>query len=254
MKVTVCLKRVPSTTTRLKIAADGRSIDESGVEFVLNPYDEFAIEEALRITEKATAAGNPSEVTLVSYGPEAVTKELRNALAMGAHQAIHLPADASFKDALATAKILAPAIQATAPDLVLMGRQAIDGDQGQVGLMVATLLGYSALPDVVKVEMGNGSLRAQREVEGALETSELPLPCVLTTQKGLNEPRLPNMKGILAAKKKTITPQPAGPAAATLTLEALELPAERAAGKIVGEGAVAVPALLKLLRDEAHAL
>ena len=250
MKFTVCVKRVPSTASRLKIAPDGRSIDETGVEFLLNPYDEFAVEEALRLAEKSGGG----EVTVVSWGPEAVTKELRNCLAMGATQAIHLPADASFKDALATAKVLAEAVKPTQPDVLLFGRQAVDLDDAQVGLMVATLLGWPALPDVVKVEMGSGSLKASREVEGAIETHELPLPCVLTANKGLNEPRLPNMKGIMAAKKKTIATQAATAAAATLKLESLELPPERTGGRIVGEGAAAVPALLKILRDEVHAL
>jgi electron transfer flavoprotein beta subunit len=249
VKVTVCIKRVPSTATRLKIAADGRSIDEAGVEFVVNPYDEFAVEEALRVAERTQG-----EVTLVSFGPEAVSKELRNALAMGAHQAIHLPAAAGFQDALSTAKVLAAAIPATKPELILFGRQAVDGDQAQVGLMVATLLGMPALPDVVKVELGSGCLKASREVEGAIETFELPLPCVLTTHKGLNDPRLPNMKGIMAAKKKTIASQPPIAAAPTLALESLALPPERSGGRVVGEGAAAVPALLKILREEAHAL
>jgi electron transfer flavoprotein beta subunit len=250
MKVTVCVKRVPSTASRLKIAPDGRSIDETGVEFLLNPYDEFAVEEALRLVEKSGGG----EVTVVSYGPDAVTKELRNCLAMGAAQAIHLPADASFKDALATAKALVAAIQPTTPDVILFGRQAVDLDDAQVGLMVATLMKIAALPDVVKVEAGAGSVKASREVEGAIETHELPLPCVLTANKGLNEPRLPNMKGIMAAKKKTIATQAPAAVANSLKLESLELPPERTGGRIVGEGAAAVPALLKILRDEAHAL
>jgi len=250
VKIAVCVKRVPDTETRIKVGPNGQSIDEAGVKFVLNPYDEFAVEEALRLVEKSGGG----EVTVVSYGPEAVTKELRNCLAMGATQAIHLPADASFKDALATARVLVEAIKPTQPDLILFGRQAVDVDDAQVGLMVATLLGIAALPDVVKVEAGSGSVKASREVEGAIETHELPLPCVLTANKGLNEPRLPNMKGIMAAKKKTIATQPPAAAAGTLKLESLELPPERTGGRIVGEGAAAVPALLKLLRDEAHAL
>lgn len=120
--------------------------------------------------------------------------------------------------------------------------------------MVATLLGMPALPDVVKLEIAGGVAKATREVEGALETFELPLPCVVTAHKGLNDPRLPNMKGIMAAKKKTIASAAPAAAAATTQVESLELPRERAAGKIVGEGAAAVPELLRLLRDEAHAL
>jgi electron transfer flavoprotein beta subunit len=259
MKITVCVKRVPSTAARVRIGADGRSIDEAGVEFVLNPYDEFAVEEALRLCEKAGGTP-PSETTVLSFGPEAVTKELRNCLAMGAHAAVHVPAaagDAASRDPLATAQVLAAAIQGAAggpPDLILFGRQAVDDDGAMVGLMVATLLGLPAVPDVTKVTMGAGAVTVEREVEGAVETYEVPLPCVLTANKGLNEPRLPNMKGIMAAKKKTIAS--AAPAATTpaSTVASLELPPERKGGRIVGEGAAAVPELLRLLRQEANAL
>ncbi len=259
MKITVCVKRVPSTAARIKIGADGRSIDEAGVEFVLNPYDEFAVEEALRLCEKAGATP-PSEATVLSYGPEAVTKDLRNCLAMGVHAAVHVPAaagDAATRDPLATAQVLAATIRSAAggpPDLILFGRQAVDDDGALVGLMVATLLGLPAVPDVTKVALGAGSVTVEREVEGAVETYEVPLPCVLTAHKGLNEPRLPNMKGIMAAKKKTIASAAAPAATPATTVAALELPPERKGGRIVGEGSAAVPELLRLLRTEANAL
>jgi electron transfer flavoprotein beta subunit len=252
MRVTVCVKRVPGTAARIKVAADGKSIDESGVEFVLNPYDEFAVEEALRVCEKSGG-----EVTVVSFGPEAATKEMRNCLAMGVHAALHLPGDGRMRDPLATAKTLAAAIQgnaAGAPDLILFGRQAVDDDAAQVGLMVATLLGMPAVPDVTKLTVGPTSVVAEREVEGALETYEVPLPCVVTANKGLNEPRLPNMKGIMAAKKKTIATVPPVAVEAGHDVVSLELPPERKGGRIVGEGAAAVPELLRLLRHEAHAI
>jgi len=259
MKVTVCVKRVPSTAARIRIGADGRSIDEAGVEFVLNPYDEYAVEEALRICEKA-ASTPPSEATVLSFGPDAVTKELRNCLAMGVHAALHVPApagDAASRDPLATAQMIAAAIRGAAggpPDLILFGRQAVDDDGALIGLMVATLLGLPAVPDVTKLTLGAGVVTVEREVEGAVETYELPLPCVVTAHKGLNDPRLPNMKGIMAAKKKTITTVTATAAAPASTIESLELPPERKGGRIVGEGAAAVPELLRLLRQEANAL
>lgn len=252
MKVTVCVKRVPGTAARIRIAPDGRSIDEAGVEFVLNPYDEFAVEEALRLCEKAGG-----EVTVLSCGPEPVTKELRTCLAMGAHAAIHLPGEAGLRDPLATARLLAAAIQSAGalPDLILFGRQAVDDDSAQVGLMVATLLSIPAAPDVTKLVLGSGVVTVEREVEGAVESYELPLPCVVTAHKGLNEPRLPNMKGIMAAKKKTIaTAATAAAATADQQIESLELPPERKGGRIVGEGAAAVPELLRLLRQESNAL
>ncbi|HET6163470.1 MAG TPA: electron transfer flavoprotein subunit beta/FixA family protein [Planctomycetota bacterium] len=257
MKITVCVKRVPSTAARIRIGADGRSIDEAGVEFVLNPYDEYAVEEALRICEKTAP---PGEATVLCFGPDAVTKELRNCLAMGVHAALHVPApagDAAARDPLATAQVIAAAIRGAAggpPDLILFGRQAVDDDGALVGLMVATLLGLPAVPDVTKLTMGAGAVTVEREVEGAVETYEVPLPCVVTAHKGLNDPRLPNMKGIMAAKKKTITTAAAAAAAPASTIESLELPPERKGGRIVGEGAAAVPELLRLLRQEANAL
>ncbi len=251
MKVTVCVKRVPSTATRIKVGGDGKAIDEAGVEFVLNPYDEFAVEEALK---QVDAAGG-GEVTILSLGPEAITKELRTCLAMGAAKAVHLVHDAPFRDPLTVARVLVEEIKAQEPDLVLFGRQAVDNDNGQIGVMVATLLGFPAVPDVTELTIADGKARASREVEGgATEVYEVPLPCVITAQKGLNEPRYPNLKGIMAAKKKPIeTKEPSLPDPAQ-TLESLALPPERSEGKIVGEGAEAVPELLRLLRDEASAL
>jgi hypothetical protein len=157
IQVTVCVKRVPSTATRLRIAADRRSIDEAGVEFVLNPYDEFAVEEALRIAEK-----EGGEVTVVSFGADAATRELRNCLAMGAHKALHLLADAAFRDPLSTAKALAAAVRSAPADLLLFGRQAVDGDHAQVGLMVATLLGLPAVyaPGILRTRRSKSSSRS----------------------------------------------------------------------------------------------
>jgi len=250
MKVTVCVKRVPSTATRIKLAEDGKSIVEDGVEYVLNPYDEFAVEEAIR---QVDAAGE-GEVTIVTLGGN-VTKELRTCLAMGAHRAVHLVQDVPFRDALSVARILAAEIEKTGPDLVLFGRQAVDNDNAQVGLMVATLLNMPAIPDVVALSIANDTARAEREAEGgAREVFEAALPCVLTTHKGLNEPRYPKLKGIMAAKKKPIDqPEFEAPTAAQ-DVVTLELPPDRPEGRVVGEGAAAVPELLRLLRDEASAL
>ena len=251
MKVTVCVKRVPSTVTRIKIAADGTSIDESGVKYELNPYDEFAVEEALRQVE---AAGE-GEVTVITLGPDAASKVLRDCLAMGAAKAVHLVQDVPYRDALAVARILANEIRKAEPDLVLFGRQAVDNDNAQVGLMVATLMGLPAVPDAVSVKIDAGSARVERDVEGGTrEMYELSLPCVITTQKRLNEPRRPNLKGIMGAKNKPVdTPEFSEPAPSQSPI-ALEVPPERPAGRIVGEGAAAVPELLAALRNEAKPL
>ena len=162
MKVTVCVKRVPSTATRIKIAGGGKSIDENGIEYVINPYDEFAVEEGL----KQVAAAGDGEVTILSLGPEAITKELRTCLAMGAAKAVHLVHDSTFRDSFSVAQVLAKQLESMESDLILFGRQAVDNDNAQVGPMVATILGLPCVPDIVKLEINGGEARAEREVEG----------------------------------------------------------------------------------------
>ena len=251
MNVTVCVKRVPSTASRIKVAADGTSNDEGGIEFILNPFDEFAVEEALKLVDQSGSG----EVTIVSLGPAAIQKELRTCLAMGATKAVHLVHEAGFRDPLQVARALASAVKDSNPDVVLLGRQAVDNDNAQIGPMMATLLDWPAVVDVVKVEAQDAGLKVEREVEGGdREIYEVSLPCVLTAQKGLNEPRYPNLKGIMAAKKKPIDAQPIELTEAGQTVSALELPPERQEGKIVGEGAAAVDELLRILRDDAGVL
>ena len=248
--VTVCVKRVPHTETRIKVGADGKSVDESGVKYILNPYDEIALAEGVRIAKETGG-----EVTVVTLGPPDVAKDVRTCLAMGAARAVHLVHEAPFRDALAVTRTLVDAIRETSPDLVLVGRQAIDNDNALVGPMLATLLGWPAVPDVTKVEIDGSKLRAEREIEGgATECYELELPCVLTAQKGLIEPSYPKLKEIMAAKKKPLDAKDVEPAASSLQAASLALPPPRSEGRIVGEGADAVPELLRLLREEAKAL
>ncbi len=246
----VCIKQVPDTETRVKVAADGRSLDPAGVTLILNPYDEFALEQALRVKEQLGAG----EVVVVSLGGAAVQTTLRNALAMGADRAIHLKTDASAPDALAVAKALADAIRPLDAGLVWLGKQAVDDDGAQVGPMLATLLGRPCVSVLAKFELAGNTAKVEREIEGGRELVEVPLPAVFTTDKGLNEPRYASLKGIMAAKKKVIEERPVELGAPHLERIALELPPPRAAGRIVGEGAAAVPALIKALREEARVL
>jgi len=248
LKIAVCLKQVPSTDTRIKIGADGKHIDPAGVTFVTNPYDEFALEEAIRLKE---AKGG--EVVVFSVGGAGAVAALRNALAVGADSAVHLKTDAD-PDALAVARLLAAEIEGKAFDLVLCGKQAVDDDAAQVGPMLAEILDLPAATVVVKLEMGEGKARATREIEGGVEMLELPLPAVVATQKGLNEPRYASLKGIMAAKKKSVEEKAVTPPASAVEIVSLTLPPARQAGKIVGEGAAAVPALVRALREEAKVL
>ena len=251
MKIAVCLKPVPSTDTRVKIAADGKHLDPAGVTWIINPYDEFALEEALKLKE---AKGG--EVVLVTVGASSLQPTIRNGLAMGADSAVLLTA--TDADSLQVARALAAELKDKGYDLVLCGKQAVDDDASQVGPMVAEMLGLPCVTVVTKLELeGDGAgagAKAEREIEGGLEQLAFKLPAVVACQKGLNEPRFPSLKGIMAAKKKTIEERPAALGDASLEVVSLSLPAERSAGKIVGEGAAAVPELVRLLREEAKVI
>ena len=250
MKIAVCIKRVPDSETRVKIAADGKSLDEAGVKFVLNPYDEFAVEEALRRKEKAGAG----EVAVFCLGPAAAQETIRTALAMGADRGVLLSADKIPADPLESAKILAAELKGTSWDLILFGRMAIDDYNTQVGTLVAELLDLPCVSAVSHLDIEGTKGVAEREIEGGIEIVDFQLPAVLTTDKGLNEPRYPALKGIMAAKKKPLDIKPVQPGAGALAIAALTPPPERKEGRIVGEGAGAVGELVRLLREEAKVL
>jgi electron transfer flavoprotein beta subunit len=258
MKIVVCVKQVPDTESRIKISADSRGITENELNWVVSPYDEFAIEEALRIKE---AKGG--EVVLVSVGPDRAQSALRNGLAMGADSAIHLK-DPLFDalDVHGTAWALAAAIKPLGPDLILTGQQGVGTDNAQVPGLLAEILDLPQVTMAVKVEIGDGKATVKREIEGATETWETTLPAVISAQKGLNEPRYASLKGIMAAKKKPIQVTDA----ATAGLKAddlkpktrvvsMELPAARSAVKMIeGDADTQVKELLRLLHDEAKVL
>ena len=250
MKIAVCVKRVPDTETRVKIASDAKSLDEAGVKFVLNPYDEFAVEEALQRKEQAGAG----EVAIYCVGSAASQETIRTALAMGADRGVLLQADRVPADGFEVAKALAAELKAGAWDLILCGKMAIDDYNHQVGPMVAELLNLPCVTAVAHLELDGAKGVAEREIEGGIEVVEFPLPAVITADKGLNEPRYPALKGIMAAKKKPLEVKPVSLGAGGIELLGMAPPAERKEGKVVGEGAAAVPALLKLLREEAKVL
>ncbi len=245
----VCVKQVPDTETRVKVAAGGRNIDPAGVTWVLNPYDEYAVEQALRVRE---AQGG--EVVALTVGGAGVQSMLRNVLALGADRAIHLRTDLPAPDPLAVARALAAEIGALSPGLVWLGKQAVDDDQGQVGAMLAELLGLPCATVACAFALEGDKATVEREIEGGREVVELTLPAVVTAEKGLNEPRYASLKGIMAAKKKAIEEKPALLGQAALEVLALELPPPRAAGRIVGQGAEAAPELVRVLREEAKVI
>ena len=250
MKIAVCVKRVPDSETRVKIAGDGKSLDEAGVKFVLNPYDEFAVEEALRRKEKAGSG----EVVVVSLGPAAAQETIRTALAMGADRGVLLQTDKISADPYESAKLIAAELKSSSWDLILFGRMAIDDYNHQVGPLVAELLDLPCVTAVAHLDIEGAKGVAEREIEGGIEVVEFPLPAVLTADKGLNEPRYPALKGIMAAKKKPLEVKPVQAGSGTIQVVALTPPPDRKEGKIVGEGAGAVGELVRLLREEAKVL
>ena len=245
----VCIKQVADTETRVKVGADGKALDPAGVTLIMNPYDEFAVEQALRLKEKLGAG----EVIVVSLGGAGAATTLRNALAMGADRAIHLKNDVTA-DSLQVARALASAVQATHPAIVWFGRQAVDDDAAQVRPMVAELLDLPCVTAIATFELDGQKATVERDIEGGREVVEATLPAVFTTDKGLNEPRYASLKGIMAAKKKPIDEQTAELGEPGLTVLALELPPARSAGRIVGQGVEAVPELIRVLREEAKVL
>ncbi|MFN2572756.1 MAG: electron transfer flavoprotein subunit beta [Gemmatimonadales bacterium] len=250
MKIAVCIKRVPDSETRVKITSDGKRLDEAGVKFVMNPYDEFAVEEALRRKEKAGSG----EVAVLCMGPSAAQETIRTALAMGADRGILLQADKPPTDPYEAATTIAAELRSGSWDMILFGRMAIDDYNHQVGSLVAELLGLPCVTAVSHLDIDGSSGVAEREIEGGIEVVAFPLPAVLTVDKGLNEPRYPALKGIMAAKKKPLEVKPVQPGAGSFEVVALTPPPERKEGKIVGEGPAAVEELVRLLRQEAKVL
>ncbi len=263
MNSIVCLKQVPDTEAQLRVKTD--EIVTEGVKFVISPYDEFGIEEALLQKEKAGAG----EVNLVCLGPQRCVEAIRTGLAMGADKATHLD-DPAFdgSDALATAQALAEQIKKMEYDLIFCGRQAIDDDQAQVGGALAEYLGIPHASLVTKVEVAadKKSVKVNRQIVGGEEILEIPMPCVLTCQKGLNEPRYASLPGIMKAKKKPLTPVKAadigidagtvGAAGSKTKGGNFTSPAARTAAKIItGESPEEKAAnLAKALREEAKAI
>ncbi len=246
MKIAVCVKRVPDTETRIKIGTDGKSIDESGVKFVLNPFDEYAVEEALKLKERSSG-----EVVVVSIGSDASQETIRTALAMGADRGVLLKTESRPLDPLATAQVLAAELQQGGYDIILFGKLAIDDYSHAVGQMVAELMGLPSVSAITNLEIGDRKGTAEREIEGAVEVVEFSLPAVLTTEKGLNEPRYPALRGIMLAKKKPLDVKAVELAPGGIEVLELALPATRKEGRIVGEGVEAVPALVDALKNEA---
>ncbi|MCW8132932.1 MAG: electron transfer flavoprotein subunit beta/FixA family protein [Planctomycetota bacterium] len=258
MKIAVCVKLVPSTTALIRVSADGKALDCTGVEMVMSPYDEFALEEALKARDKAAG----SEILVVSVGGDGAAKNLEQAYALGVDQCVHVKAPDA--DAAAAARCAAAVLKTFAPDLVFCGRQAIDDDQWLFPGMLGELLD---LPHVTAassfaLSADNAKAECKRRIEGGEETIEIALPALISAEKGLNDPRSPTLKGRLNAKKKTVTVKTpaelgldAAAMAPALKVEGYAPPPPKSAGKVIAKPAKEAAAeLVKLLREEAKVI
>ena len=250
MKIAVCIKRTPDSESRFKIAASSTAIDETGLKFDLDDFAGYAVEVALQLNEKQ----GPGESVIFAVGPDSVQETLRKAMSMGADRAVHLKTDAVPYDGLAVAKALAAELKTGGFDLVLFGKHAFDTSSGIVGTATAELLGIPCVTAASSLEIANGKGTARRELEGAAEIVEFSLPAAITIDEGIARARYPSLKNIMAAKKKPLETKPAQLGDVRVTVKSMELPPERPAGRIIGEGVGAVPELIRLLHTEAKVL
>lgn len=248
MKILVFVNHVPDTETKVKVGADGKVIDPSGVNFMLNPYDEIGVEEALKTRQQFGG-----EVVAVSLGTDANKETLRKVLAMGCDKAVLLK-DTSVRDSFAIARSLADFASEYEADIIFCGKQSIDYDESQIGGLVAEMLGIPSISVVVKLEIKDGIVIAEREIEGGHEIVHSALPIVISAQKGLNEPRYPSLKGIMDAKRKPIEEIVPSTVELRVEVSAMSKPPQKAKGKIVGSDASAAKELVRLLHEEAKVI
>ena len=249
LKVLVAVKRVVDYNVKIRVKADQSGVETQNVKFSMNPFDEIAVEEAVRLKE----AGKVSEIIAVSVGPAAASETLRTALAMGADRGVLVQSDAEIQP-LGVAKLLKALVDKEQPGLILLGKQAIDNDSNQTGQMLAALLGRPQGTFASKLELGEGSITVTREVDGGLETVGLSLPAVVTADLRLNEPRYASLPNIMKAKKKpidTVSPADLGvDVTSRLVTLKVEEPAKRKAGIKVAD----VAALVDKLKNEAKVI
>jgi len=249
MKILVALKQVPDTESKIKIAESGCTIDQTDLKWITNPNDEYALEEALRLKEARGA-----EVKAVSAGGEKAKDVLRNALALGVDSAVLLKSDAA-DDPLVIAHTLAAFANGKSFDIIFFGHKSYGSDHGSVGAMTAELLDLPQAHVVTKLDVSDTGFRAERESDAGIEIIEGALPAVITAQRGLNEPRYANLKGIMAAKKKPIEEIDCAPADAATKISALAPPVPRSEGvRLDGDPAVQAASLTALLRNEAKVI
>ena len=248
MNILVCISRVPDTASRIKVGSDGKSIDTAGLKFVVNPYDEFAIEEALQLKEK-----NGGEVTAITVGTDANKDVLRTALAMGVDKAVLVKGD-DPADSFYVAENIAKYAKSLNPDMIFLGKQSVDYDSLQIPSILGEKLHIPSISVVSSLNVEDGKATAERDIEGGKETVEASLPCVISAQKGLNEPRYPKLPDIMKAKKKPIEEIEAEKIEPKVTVLEMEIPSKQRVGKIMTDSEEDIKELVKLLHEEAKVI
>ncbi len=245
MNILVCLSRVPDTATKILVGGDGKSIDEKGVKFIINPYDEFALEEALRTKEKFGGT-----VVTITVGPDSSKEVIRTALAMGADRAVLIKTDGYF-DSNFAARNISEYAKEFKPDIIFCGRQSVDFDSFQVPAMIAELLNIPCISIVSKLTIEGDKVVAERDIEGGKEIYETKLPCVISAQKGLNEPRYPKLPDILKAKNKPLEER--NPIAMQPQVEVVDMtiPLRSRKNIIVGDSDEEIERIVQLLHEDA---
>jgi electron transfer flavoprotein beta subunit len=249
MKVLVPVKRVVDYNVKIRVKPDGSGVELANVKMSMNPFDEIAVEEALRLRE----AGKADEIIVVSIGPQQAQETLRTALAMGADRAILVKVEEAAEP-LGVAKVLKGVVEAENPGLVILGKQAIDDDANQTGQMLAALLGWSQATFASKVEIGDGSAKVTREVDGGLQVVEVKLPAIVTTDLRLNQPRYASLPNIMKAKKKPLDEKTPADFGADVSPRLKVLKTEEPGGRKAGVKVGSVAELVDKLKNEAGVL
>ena len=249
MKVLVAVKRVVDYNVKVRVKADKTGVELANVKMSMNPFDEIAVEEAVRLKE----AGKATEIVVVSMGPTAAQETIRTALAMGADRGILVQTDTELQP-LAVAKLMKEVVGKESPDLVILGKQAIDDDSNQTGQMLAALMNWSQGTFASKVELGDGTATVTREIDGGLETVNLKMPCIVTTDLRLNEPRYASLPNIMKAKKKTIDTMTPDELGVDVTPRLKTLKVEEPEGRKGGVKVPDVATLVDKLKNEAKVI
>ncbi|MGA1249843.1 MAG: electron transfer flavoprotein subunit beta/FixA family protein [Candidatus Kapaibacteriota bacterium] len=248
MNILVCISQVPDTTTKIQVSGDGQTIDKAGVKFILNPYDEFAIEEGLKLREQFGGT-----VTAITVGPETSKEILRTALAMGVDKAGIVKTDAQL-DSYNVAENIAGYAKSINPDLVIFGRQSIDFDSSSMAPMVAEMLDLPSISVVSTWKIEGTAIQAERDIEGGKEILTTSLPCVISAQKGLNDPRYPKLPDIMKAKSKPIEEIAPCHGNALVALSAMALPSSKRVGMIVGDSESDIASIVTALHEQAKVI